>query len=458
MKEVQEKINDILLEKQTKILPANIRKGVNILGVDGTAEVPTPIYATTDYYSNLVDVLPDDTKPYVVSHARFDKYVIIRWVNSLTASYYNRNYTKAYLYEIQDDNSLKLLTTLGSSGKYSYTECKIYAISDNKLYIWSYSFPGGSRPHYIPTYIYHLDTGELESLRNINISYDFYEGSVILGNGLWLDTDSSCLYKFDAETEKVSRVISEIQGQYIGNNKTVYAYYGGTEGNYNSYIYSFTENSVVKSALLHDDNSSVTYNGLSYNGDRVFAKGNCYSTDESLTLGTLLKENVCGSDSLIYTVNDKYYVVDGTSLCTFDEDTNTFTEVVSAESLSYKDRYVFGLNQNSKQLVLFSFGNSDEVIAFIYNNTKYPINNDSYLTAGYLLLGSSAYTYNGEKITGTMPNNGELNFTPSAQEQTIPKGYTSGGKVAAVDYSNTLSPEEYQQALNTANEIKGGNA
>lgn len=141
MKEVQQKINEILLEKQTKILPANIRKGVNILGVDGTANVPTPIYATTDYYSNLVNILPDDTKPYVQSYSRFDKYVIIRWVNSLTASYYNKNYTQAYLYEIQDDNSLKLLTTLGSSGKYSYTECKIYAISDNKLYIWSYSFP-----------------------------------------------------------------------------------------------------------------------------------------------------------------------------------------------------------------------------------------------------------------------------------------------------------------------------
>lgn len=38
MKEVQEKINDILLEKQTKILPENIKKGVSIFGVTGRLE------------------------------------------------------------------------------------------------------------------------------------------------------------------------------------------------------------------------------------------------------------------------------------------------------------------------------------------------------------------------------------------------------------------------------------
>ena len=65
---------------------------------------------------------------------------------------------------------------------------------------------------------------------------------------------------------------------------------------------------------------------------------------------------------------------------------------------------------------------------------------------------------NGEKITGTMPNNGALNYTPSEQEQTIPAGYTSGGTVNAIDYSNTLTPAEYTTALDTANEILTGMA
>ena len=36
-------------------------------------------------------------------------------------------------------------------------------------------------------------------------------------------------------------------------------------------------------------------------------------------------------------------------------------------------------------------------------------------------------------IRGTMPNNGELNYTPSTSAQSIPEGYTSGGTIAAVD-------------------------
>lgn len=65
---------------------------------------------------------------------------------------------------------------------------------------------------------------------------------------------------------------------------------------------------------------------------------------------------------------------------------------------------------------------------------------------------------NGEKITGSMPNNGALNYTPSEQEQSIPAGYTSGGTVNAIDYSNTLTPAEYTTALDTANEILTGMA
>lgn len=58
--------------------------------------------------------------------------------------------------------------------------------------------------------------------------------------------------------------------------------------------------------------------------------------------------------------------------------------------------------------------------------------------------------------TGTMPNNGALNYTPSEQEQVIPAGYTSGGTVKAIDYSNTVTPDEYATALATANEILTG--
>lgn len=53
-------------------------------------------------------------------------------------------------------------------------------------------------------------------------------------------------------------------------------------------------------------------------------------------------------------------------------------------------------------------------------------------TADKLLEGSYMYNYTG-KIQGSMPNNGELLYEPSVeQDRTIPSGYTSGGTVKKV--------------------------
>ena len=64
------------------------------------------------------------------------------------------------------------------------------------------------------------------------------------------------------------------------------------------------------------------------------------------------------------------------------------------------------------------------------------------------------YGVNGAK-TGTMPNNGTLTYTPSEQEQAIPAGYTSGGTVKAIDYSNTVTPDEYGTCDAIATNILG---
>ena len=52
---------------------------------------------------------------------------------------------------------------------------------------------------------------------------------------------------------------------------------------------------------------------------------------------------------------------------------------------------------------------------------------------------------------GTMPNNGELNYTPSTEEQTIPAGYTSGGTIAACP----LTQNEYNNCMALSDTILG---
>lgn len=76
---------------------------------------------------------------------------------------------------------------------------------------------------------------------------------------------------------------------------------------------------------------------------------------------------------------------------------------------------------------------------------------DATATAEKVLIDEIAYTNTG-KIIGTMPNNGELNYTPSTEEQTIPAGYTSGGKVTAVDIT---SLDDYERCESICDVIMG---
>ena len=76
---------------------------------------------------------------------------------------------------------------------------------------------------------------------------------------------------------------------------------------------------------------------------------------------------------------------------------------------------------------------------------------DANVIASDMLSGKKAYSTNG-LITGTMPNNGALNYTPSLEEQSIPQGYTSGGTVSAAVMTN----DDYQTCMDLAKYILYG--
>ena len=72
-------------------------------------------------------------------------------------------------------------------------------------------------------------------------------------------------------------------------------------------------------------------------------------------------------------------------------------------------------------------------------------------TEDKVLSGYKYGNYDGIK-TGTMPNNGELNYEVSTSEQTIPAGYTSGGTIEAARQTN----EDYDGCLELAQQILYG--
>lgn len=87
-----------------------------------------------------------------------------------------------------------------------------------------------------------------------------------------------------------------------------------------------------------------------------------------------------------------------------------------------------------------------EIMSIETGNTS-----DATATADDILIGKTAYTKDG-KVTGAMPNNGELNYDVSTSEQTIPAGYTSGGIIAA----SPLTDSEYNECLTLTKKILKG--
>lgn len=79
---------------------------------------------------------------------------------------------------------------------------------------------------------------------------------------------------------------------------------------------------------------------------------------------------------------------------------------------------------------------------------------DATAVAANILNSKTAYAQ-GNKVIGTMPDNGQLTYSPSDSAQTIPAGYTSGGTVQAADITQL---QDYQQSLAISKQILGINS
>ena len=186
---------------------------------------------------------------------------------------------------------------------------------------------------------------------------------------------------------------------------------------------------------------NTTYGRIYLNNGYYLYNGNIYD-DESTSVGTFTGLN--GNLYMLHNIPDTnlFVIQAGSAIRTYKVNQDgTIAEFPLSITSSVVRRW--GEPLFSEQHTYFLTNNDYEspnatqtnIISITRGSVTYTALIDANAESHDVLTGKKYYKNNGLHI-GTMPNNGQINITPSTSQQTIPLGYTSGGTISAVD--NTI--------------------
>ena len=288
-------------------------------------------------------------------------------------------------------------------------------------------------------YLYSLDLDTL-GCKQVNYTTSGNYHNFVWGNNGYAITDridSGYLLKLNDVGTSLSQV------QNISNTAYVYNKYQCILGSSNTQITKVVFNSI--NAIVYNktyDTSVIGQRilGVNFNGTKIFTSNGIFTLLSDLSIGKKVSDTVAPRQ--IAVLNDKYYISMGyfsnynirVYLYTFNEDTNTFTQIASYANSKNKGGYECS-PYLFDQYNVGDFSTGEAKIGYkVYGDNLYF---NSYIGASTnnILTGYQARSESGDYIIGTMPNNGALNYTPTTSQQTIPEGYTSGGTIGAVELS-----------------------
>ena len=406
MNELQQVLNDIKQDKNTNLLPGNLRDNVTCLGVEGTAEVPETIYKPSSYYYDSL----------VINDKVYSALYVNDW----------------FIYAINDSNTIVCYYNNNKVCQFNRTRTDDVRISCIKLgtdYIIIIITQWNQRDNLV----YKINiNGQVSQLNSINVN-SYYSLNCFTRDGdLSIDGD---LYRYNEDTDKLVSKYSlsgMVSADFRGLNNFLYDNLHNNYTVYNTIArYMYNSNSNTYSVLYA---RIADVDGVTYNGDKVVINGNIYQLGYNLEVGSLLKSNVIphkngDSGPVINWIDSSMCEYNGV-LYNFDDDNNTFTP---ADDLPMHTNYVV----NSAGYIYFKYNNtyillkteySDVEVGYNYKGNYFPKSNIVFNSRN-ILQGNTYYTDVLQPVGGTMPNNGELNITPTTENQNIPKGYTSGGIV-----------------------------
>lgn len=502
MATLKENMDAIKLEKDTKILPENLKAGITAFGVTGTLEGGTiegdvstyvkeftseeemrnsastledgticKIFEKTSYETNIVDctepmstiVLPVTIHAAKVNQMQGGTLEYYPTENYVTGSEYLVFETKAFSTNVTAKVYVLGSETTTITYKYDSTLSAYTTTDITEDWVIQFSTPliaahiGNTLPDFgraipvtiqksILNYIFEYKNEEFTELREYNenvayISNNPDEPMIVEGtNRIGIVQTSNSAYRINP-TYSYDRVVFPDAIDADAFPKFEDGVYTHT-----NMIYERPGNmslsKLCRIITVTVEDPSVTVSCV-WDGDGVYwdNAGNAFFESMGLTYGTV---------TYIYTSDTGYVKQSGPEGWFFGQNNEVSMSILGEFKLP--PLHIKQEEWNDAFRVMFD---GTYNLHGIYSSDS---SMDGYAPYGFdaepehILIGKSVYS-NGTK-TGTMPDNGYLEYTPSDVEQAIPAGYTSGGKIAAIQPTTTTGPKVFE-TIETMNSSTG---
>lgn len=183
---------------------------------------------------------------------------------------------------------------------------------------------------------------------------------------------------------------------------------------------------------------------------RAIESLNYYSYPDKVLLGQS-DVSVTRTNTNYIVVNDFLMVLSSQILSVYVLGSDHITklgEVAKITSIGYDGKFARVIDTSSNIRFMDVYNTEQVIVSLERLGILYSDTSTANVIANNILDGKIGFGPNG-KITGTMPNNGILNYNSSKEEQTIPSGYTSGGTIAPVTSSidENILPENIKQGV-----------
>ena len=396
-----------------------------------------PIYATTNYRTLAVPK-PEGITSDVSYIYNLDMYYLVEFASNY---YLYRKNNSGLEYIGKVDMNTSGLAQAGIIG-YFNNNVYVYIGEDSSVGNW---------------YLYKYDLNEkTTSLVNSGKNTSYIGNVMWSSNGYFLSGLFGGVFKLNMEDYSISRL-----GMFVTTNglynlhKNSMVVMSTTKKTLNVCNIN-SEDTIVKTTKTFDE---VIY-GVNYYKNKIFMKSGIFVLNDDLSLGEKLGDVPSTFSDISYYLrcyNDKYYG-GGTGskfiLYEFNEETNKFVEVETLTDNIPSKVYEKSTCQPNLYTTtsIYDFTTGDTLIGYKINGQNVYLNQSRNITTDKILSGYTSYSQDGSPISGTMPNNGELNYNSSTEEQTIPAGYTSGGTIAPAPLTDT----EYDECLELSQQILGG--